>query len=82
MNNSNDDQQKVSEELFNLVLQRVYTKIAPSLTEEDMTKIEQLNRDDQTGNAARYFLLSKVPNFDKLFQEEADQLKTELNPAS
>lgn len=78
MNNLTDDQQKVGDELINLVMQRVYTKIAPVLTDEDMAKIEELNTQDESGNSVRYFLLSKVPNFDKLFQEELDLLKNQL----
>lgn len=78
MNNLTNDQQKISEQLLNLVMQKVYTRIAPILTEEDMVKIEDLNKEDMTGNSVRYFLLSKVPNFDQIFQEEINLLKKQL----
>ncbi len=79
MNDLTQNQQKVADELVNLALQAAYIKIAPVLTDEDMAKIEELNSQDQTGNSVRYFLLSKVPNFDKIFQEEMDLLKSQIN---
>lgn len=78
MNNLTDDQQKVADELIDLVLQNVYTRAAHVLTDDDIKEVERLNIEDPSGNAVRYFLISKVPNFDQLFQEEADQLKNEL----
>lgn len=78
MNDLTDNQQKVADELIDLVMQNVYTKIAHVLTDDDIKEVERLNAEDPSGNAARYFLISKVPNFDKLFKEEADQLKNEL----
>lgn len=79
MNNLTNDQQKISEQLLNLVMQKVYTRIAPALTEEDMTRIKELNEQDTTGNSVRYFLLSKVPNFDAIFQEEVSLLKSKID---
>lgn len=79
MNDVTDNQQQISDELLSLVMQKVYTRIAPVLTEEDMTKIEQLNGEDASGNAVRYYLLSIVPNFDQIFQEEANLLKSEVS---
>lgn len=81
MNNLTENQQKISEELVSLVMQKVYTRIAPILTDEDMAKIESLNSEDASGNSVRYFLISKVPNFDEIFQEEVDLLKSQLDSA-
>lgn len=78
MNNLTPDEQKISEELVKLVMQRVYTKIAPMLTDEDISKIEDLDSKDESGNSVRNFLISKVPNFDTMFQEEVNLLKNQL----
>lgn len=82
MNNLNDDQQKVSDELEALIMQRVYTKVAHVLTDEDMAEIEKLDTEDISGNATRHFILSKVPNFDKLFDEELELFNNELGTQS
>lgn len=80
MNDLTDDQKKIADELVALVMQRVYTKIASVLTEEDIQRIEQLNNEDDTGNQTRDFLLTKVPDFDRMFQEEVDLIKDQLVP--
>lgn len=78
MNNLTDDQQKVSDELEALIMQRVYSKVAHVLTNDDIEEIEKLDTEDISGNATRQFILSKVPNFDKLFDEELELFNKEL----
>lgn len=73
-----DNQLRVSDELAKLVLQRVYIKIAPQLSDEDMSKIEQLNSQDESGSSVRNFLISKFPDLDQMLQEEVNILKNEL----
>lgn len=82
MNNSTDDQQTVINELTDLVLQRIFTRIAPQLSEEDVQKFESLSKEDTTGALSKDFLVSKVPNFDQIFQEEIDLLKSGLGSDS
>lgn len=74
----NDDQQKLTDEVVDLVMKRVLIKIAPNLTKEDMVKIEDLNQQDLSGEATCSYLESRVPNFDQLLQQETELLKTEL----
>lgn len=74
MSSPTQDQQKVASELYDLVMQRVFTKIAPILTEEDMQKIEELSKKDSSGYSVKYYLTSKVPNFEKLIEEETETL--------
>lgn len=78
MNDSTTDQQQIGDELMNLILQRVYTQIAPNLSEEDIVRLEELNKQDPSGQAQRDFLLTKVPNFDELFKQEAALMSSEL----
>jgi hypothetical protein len=78
MNNDINDNQKLASDLVNLVLQRVYTKLAPDLTDEDIQKLEDLDKNDPTGESAREFLLSKFPDFDNLFEIEMENLKRQV----
>lgn len=64
------DHNSQSNSFAETVLDRVFSRVAPALTNEDMRKAELLNQEDPTGNAVKYFLLSKVPNFDVILQEE------------
>lgn len=82
MNDLNDDQQKLAGELVSLVMQRVYTKLAPDLTEEDIKKLEELDSKDETGSLAKEFLVSKFPNFDRMFEQEVESLKTQIAPSN
>lgn len=81
MNNLTANQQKVADELIDLVMQRVYTKIVPVLSEEEISKLEQLKQQDPSCQSMREFLLTKVPDFDKMVEEEINLLKSELSSA-
>ncbi len=81
MNDLTDDQQQLAAELVKLVMQRVFVKIAPDLTDDDLTKLEQLNQEDEGGNSAREFLVAKFPDFDEMFNKEMENLKSELTPS-
>lgn len=52
------------------ILNKVFDRIAHVLTEDDIKQINELDKDDPTGNAVKYFLISKVPNFATIVQEE------------
>lgn len=59
--------QAISEDLQNRILER----ISQCLIEEDFRQIDQLNQeDDESGSKVKEFLLSKVPNLDKIIAEE------------
>jgi hypothetical protein len=71
------EQKQKLNELIETLLQRVFTRVAHALTDEDIQKIEELDKKDETGQAIRYFLISKVPNFEAIIEEEANKLKAE-----
>ena len=73
----NNDEQMIADELMTLVMQRVFTRIAPQFTEEEMVKIEALNQ-DSNNEALREFMLSKVPEFDDIVREEIEIVKSDL----
>lgn len=77
--NLTDQQRQRVDELSDVLLQRVFTRIGYVLTDEDMKKVEQLDKEDLSGQAARYFITSKVPNFDNILAEEAQKLKESFN---
>lgn len=75
LNNLTDEQRQKLDELSGILLQRVFTRIGYALTDEDMKKIEEMDKDDVSGQAVRYFIISKVANFDAIIEEETRKLK-------
>lgn len=69
-----DQKQKAVDE----IMEKVITRIAYVLVEEDIKTLEELGKNENS-LAVRYFLLAKIPNFEKIFQEEAEDYKTEDN---
>jgi hypothetical protein len=78
MNDLNDSQQKLAEELVKLVMQRVYIKLAPKLNDSAMQRLEELTKEDETGEKATEFLMSKFPDFNQMFEQEVEALKLQL----
>lgn len=76
----NPAQQIIADELANLVLERVFTKIVPALTEGDIEKIKQLDIEDDDGEKVKEFLTSKAPNFEEILRDELELVKQELSP--
>lgn len=74
-NNLTDEQKQKLNQLSGEVIQRVFERVAHALTDEDMKKIEELDKDDETGQAVKYYLISKVPNFEAIMDEEIQKLK-------
>lgn len=62
----------------NTLTQRIFYRIAQVLVEEDLVEIESINKDDEDGLKVKAFLLSKVPNLDKIINEEITKLNLEL----
>lgn len=62
----------ISEDLQN----RIFGRIAQCLVGEDFHRIEQLNKeDDKSGSKVKEFLLSKVPNLDRIIEEETGSVE-------
>ncbi len=74
-NSLTDDQKQKLDQLTGVLLKRVFMRVAHVLTAEDLTKIEELDKNDQEGQAVKYFLISKVPNFEAILDEEIQKLK-------
>ncbi len=65
-----DDQsyQTITDDMQNRILER----IAQGLVETDFLEIERLNKeDDEHGSKVKAFLLTRLPNLDKIIEEEA-----------
>lgn len=73
-----DKKQEVLDKTTETLMNRVLSRIAHILTEEDMKTLEQLDKEDTTGNTVKYFLLTRVPKIEELVKEEVDRLKEEL----
>ena len=57
----------ISDRLFQKVLER----IAPVLMDEDIEFLNKLNQQGGDASTIKNFLLSKVPNLEKIIAEEA-----------
>lgn len=77
---SDQERQKKVDELSQMVLRRVFQRVVHVLIDEDMKMISQLDKGDTTGNTVKYFLMTKVPNLEKIVQEEVEFIKKELQP--
>lgn len=62
----------------NILTQRILYRIAQVLVEEDLVEIESINKDDEDGSKVKAFLFSKVPNLDKIINEEITKLNLDL----
>lgn len=56
--------------LTEVISQRVLRRLAHTLIKEDLKEIENINRGDEDGSKLRAFLLTKIPNLDKIINEE------------
>lgn len=66
----------------NLVLDRAFRRMVQVLTDEDIKRIQELDKNDTTGETVRYFLLTKVPNMDAIINEEITILNKEAQSSS
>ena len=64
-----------TDEVVNKVMDTLLERVANVLTDEDIEKLKELDKKDPTGNAVQYYLISKVPNFEKLLDEEIQAAK-------
>lgn len=53
------------------IMDKAFDRISAALVKEDLDQIKILNEtDNQLGDKVREFILTKVPNLDKIVQEE------------
>lgn len=64
--------------LAKLVFQAVLVRVLPILSEEDFVEYEKIVDSDKGADVLFKFLAEKVPDFDKIIQEEAELLRLEL----
>lgn len=70
----NEDQKQTA---LDQVVNNIFTRINYALVEEDIKELENLAKDQDNGLAMKYFLLTKIPNLDKIIQEEIASFKEE-----
>ena len=65
--------------LASLVFQAVLVRVLPLLKEEDLAVYEKIVSSPESGGDILYnFLSGKVPEFNKIVEEEAEALRSEL----
>lgn len=68
------------ERLAKLVFQAVLVRALPLLSEEDFSEYEKIvSSNEDNGDILFKFLREKVPEFDKIIQEEAGVLRREVS---
>lgn len=70
-NLSEEQKQQIVDQLVN----NIFTRINYALVEEDIKELEDLAKDQNNGLAMKYFLQTKIPNLDKIIQEEIVSFK-------
>jgi hypothetical protein len=71
-------QAEVASKMIDTVMLRVFTRITPVLTDEDINMLEQLDQKDDSGVVVNQYLASKVPNLDSIVKEETENFKKEM----
>ena len=66
------------ERLGRLVFQSVLVRVLPLLSSEDLALYEKMTEGDEEIEAILKFLAEKVPDFEKVIEEEAEILRNEL----
>jgi len=65
--------------LANLVFQAVLVRVLPTLSEEDLAEYERIvDSKEEGGDVLMIFLSKKVPEFNDIVKEEAENLRLEL----
>lgn len=72
-----DLKQKAEEKAKEVVLDRVFTRIAYALTDSDLDTLQELDGEGAQADTVKYFLLTKIPNLEEIVKEEIEFLKEE-----
>jgi hypothetical protein len=79
---SDGDKKQVAKKVADILLGRVFTRVATILTKEDVDTFTKLDAADPTGEAGKQHLLSKVPGLEAIIKEEAQYLAEDITGAS
>lgn len=71
----NDDQNRLIDQVSDRVLQRILIRAARDLSDADLDRIDELNRDDPDGKKVKKFLTEKVPELESIIFQEMQELK-------
>lgn len=72
------EKENIVKKLIETVMRRILTRISHALVDDDMDQIEKLDVEDLSGNKVRDFLLTRIPNLDKIVQEEIKMFKEDI----
>jgi len=78
-----DNKPQINQELLDQVTAQVVAKIlmrvAKDLTDEDVDKIEELDKDDKNGKKVLRYLAEKVPNMETIIFEELQEIRRQAS---
>lgn len=73
-----DRKASLANKMIDSVLLRVFNRISPVLTDEDIKQITDLDQKDPSGMVLNQFLAAKVPNLNQIVMEETEAFKVEM----
>jgi hypothetical protein len=75
---SPDRKAEVMNKMIDAVILRVFNRVVPALTDQDINTLEQLDQKDDSGVVVNQYLQNKVPNLESIVKEETDNFKKEM----
>jgi hypothetical protein len=78
LDNLTEEQKQKLDQLSSFLMQRVLTRVAHVLTVADINKIDELDKEDESGEQVTDYIKQLVPNFEAIIDEEADKIKKEI----
>lgn len=73
-----EQKKQLIDSMIDNVLNRVFTRIAPTLTSEDSQVLDTLQQQPDSDGLVANYLQSKVPNFASIMNEEVSKMKVEM----
>jgi hypothetical protein len=64
--------------MVDTVMNRVFTRISPTLTDKDLDDLAALELQPDSDVAVNQFLLAKVPNLENIMREEIESFRNEM----
>lgn len=78
----NEKKEELMTQMIDTVLNRIFSRVLPSLSKEDTQALEDMGLREDGDSAIGSYLVSKVPNLDAIAQEEVEKFRTELKTSA
>jgi hypothetical protein len=69
---------ELPEDVKDSILDKTLGRVVEVLTEADMEEFQKIDKADPSGNAGKYFLMTRAPHFEAILQEELQFAQKQL----